>query len=265
MTSTKATLARAAKFITDLDSDTDWLLYATMFEVEDIANNVNRLYRSQSFHDPDYTSCVNQLFQNIADNDENLAIDFVKYIIFNDFNLEDKDVISKDPKLLEGLDLLGESEIDIPTITPLHKKYIDVKVLPGDFYLELQEQINKSFTYGILPAVQILSRKFLENLLVDILKKKYGKKRIELFYDTGRRRFHGFEHLLKNLDERIDDFDGISPAFDSKFLHSVNKLREQGNSSAHTIELNLEKDDIEKDGNDLEFIVKLLVKVFDSI
>lgn len=265
MTSTKAILARAAKFITDLDNDTDWHFYATMFDVEDIANNVNRLYRSQSFRDPDYPSCVNQLFQGIAGKDENLAITFVKYIIFNNFNLEDDDVISKDPELLQSLDLLGDSEIDIPTITLLHKKYIDVKVLPGDFYFELQEQINKAFIYGILPAVQILSRKFLENLLVDILRKKYGMQRNELFYDTARRRFHGFEHLLKNLDERIDDFDGISPAFDSKFLSDVNKFREQGNSSAHTIELNLEKDDMEKDGKNFEFIVKVLVKVFESI
>ena len=247
MTPTKAILARAAKFITGLDSDTDWHLYATMFEVEDIASNVNRLYRSQSFCDPDYTSCVNQLFQNIADKDENLAINFVKYIISNDFNLENEDIISKDPGFLQSLNLLGESEIYIPTTMFLYKKYIDVKVLPGDFYFELQEQINKAFIYGILPAVQILSRKILENLLVDILRKKYGMKRIELFYDTGRRRFHGFEHLLKNLDDRIDDFDGISPAFDSKFLSNVNKFREQGNSSAHTIELNLEKDNIEKD------------------
>jgi len=265
MTSTTAILARAAKFITDLDNDTDWNLYATMFEVKDIADNVNRLYRSQSFRDSDYPSCVNQLFQGIASKDENLAINFVKYIISNNFNLENGDVISKDLELLQSLDLLGGSEIDIPTITPLYKKYMDVKVLPGDFYFELQEQINKAFTYGILPAVQILSRKFLENLLVDILRKKYGMPRIELFYDTSRRRFHGFEHLLKNLDERIDDFDGISPVFNSKFLSDVNKFRDQGNSSAHTIELNLDKDDIENDGKDFEFIIKLLVKVFESI
>jgi len=80
MTSTKAILARAAKFITDLDSDTDWHLYSTMFDVEDIANNVNRLYRSQTFRDPDYTSCVNQLFQNIADIDEDLSAIPVKIV-----------------------------------------------------------------------------------------------------------------------------------------------------------------------------------------
>lgn len=265
MASIRAILARASKFITDIKSDTDWNLYATIFDVDDIANRVTRLYRSQSFEDPDYPSCVNQFFQDIAEKDDNLAIDFVKYIISNDFNLKDEEIISKDPELLKGLGLLGKYEVKIPDFAPLNKKYIDIKVLPGDFYLELQEQINKAFAYGIFPAVQILSRKFLENLIVDILRKKYGMQRVELFFDVGRRRFHGFEQLLRNLDERIDDFIGISQAFDSSFLSKVNRFREQGNSSAHTIELNLEINDIENDGSDLEFIIKVLIKVFDSI
>lgn len=261
MVSTRALLARAAKFITDINNDTDWHLYATMFDIEDIADNVPRLYRSQSFHDPDYSSCVHKLFQDIAEEDENLAIEFVRYVISQEFNLENENIISKDPELLQALDLGGEGEIKLPVIPYPHKKYLNVKVLPGDFYIELQEQINKAFAYGILSAVQILSRKFLENLIVDILRKKYGMQRIELFYNTSRRKCHGFEVLLKNLHDRIDDFIGISPAFNDDFLKKINKFREQGNSSAHTIELNLDKEELEKDAKDLEYIIKLLVKV----
>ena len=58
---------------------------------------------------------------------------------------------------------------------------------------------------------------------------------------------------------------GISPAFNADFLRKVNKFREQGNSSAHTIELNLDKEELEKDAKDLEYTIKLLVKVSNSI
>ena len=262
--STKALLARAAKFLTDITYDTDWHIYTTMFDVDDIADNVYRLYRSQSFHDPDYPSCVHNLFQEIAERDENLAIEFVRYVISHEFDLKNEEIISKDLELLKALNLIGE-ETGFPTIVPTFEKYLSVKVLPGDFYIELQEQINKAFAYNILPAVQILSRKFLENLIVDILRKRYGMQRVELFYDTSRRRFHGFETLLKNLHDRIDDFTGISPVFNSDFLKKINKFRELGNSSAHTLELNLDKEELKKDVKDLEYIIKVLVKVLNSI
>ncbi len=145
------------------------------------------------------------------------------------------------------------------------EKYLDVKVLPDDFYMELQDQINLAFAYEILPAVQILSRKLVENLLVDILRKKYGTQNIDLYYDANRGRFHGFERLLKNLDERIEDFIGISSEFNKSFLKKVNKYREHGNSSAHTIELNLDKNRLENEAKDLEYAIKMLVRVLNSI
>jgi len=55
-----------------------------------------------------------------------------------------------------------------------------------------------------------LNRKFLENLIVDILRNKYGMKNIDLFYDTKKGKLHIFEVLLKNLNDRIDDLSNIS-------------------------------------------------------
>lgn len=263
--STKALLARAAKFISDIGFETDWRLYTMMFEVESVAEGIPRLYRSQSFHDPDYRNCVAKLLLGIAVKDEGLAIQFVKYVISDSVNLKDETMVAKDPDLLRALDLIGEGEFVLPAISVSTKKYLDVKVLPGDFYIELQDQINKAFAYGIFPAVQILSRKFLENLIVDILRKKYGGHRVELFYDTGRRRFLGFEALLRNVHDRIGDFASASPAFDEGFLKKIDEFREQGNSSAHTIELNLGRQDMQEDSKDLEYIVKVLVKVLDSV
>lgn len=263
--STKALLARAAKFITDIGFETDWRLYTMMFEVESIAEGIPRLYRSQSFHDPDYRNCVAKLLLGIAAKDEASAIQFVKYVISDSVNLKDDTIVARDPDLLGALDLIGEGEFVLPAVSVSTKKHLDVKVLPGDFYIELQDQINRAFTYGIFPAVQILSRKFLESLIVDILRKKYGQQRVELFYDTSRRRFLGFEALLKNIHDRIGDFASTSPAFDEAFLKKIDEFREQGNSSAHTIELSLKKEDLEKDSKDLEYIVKVLVKVLNSL
>jgi len=48
-------------------------------------------------------------------------------------------------------------------------------------------------------------------------------------------------------------------------LKKIDEFREQGNSSAHTIELNFKKNDLEQDSQDIEYIIKVLVKVLDSI
>jgi len=266
MASKKALLAIAAKFLTDITYDTKWQIYCTMYEVDEIADNVGRLYRSQTFHDPDYPDCVHQLFQDIGiGKGEDFAIEFVKYVISKEVNLKNEEVISTNPELLQALNLLGGEETEVLPIPPVYKRYLNVETLPDDFYIELREQINKAFAYGVLPAVQILSRKFLENLVVDILRKKYGMKQVELFFDTNKRRFNNFEVLLKNLQEKIDDFIVISSAFDADFLKKVNRFREQGNSSAHTIELNLSREKLEKDAKDLEYIIKLLVKVYNAL
>jgi hypothetical protein len=144
-------------------------------------------------------------------------------------------------------------------------KYLNIPTLPDSFYVELQEQINKAFKYEIFPAVQILFRKLLENLIIDILRKKYGMTKIELFYDTNKGKFHGFNFLLKVLDERINDFAAISAVFDKEFLKKINEFREQGNSSAHTIELKLDKDRIAKEAKEKEYIINVLIRVFNSL
>ncbi len=263
--STKALLARTAKFLTDLGFDTDWHLYTTMFDVESIADGIPRLYRSQSFQDADYRECVQKLLMGIMAKDENLAVEFIRYVISDSVNLKDKGTVARDPDLLKALNLIGDQEVVLPKLPIMTRSYLDVKVLPGDFYIDLRDQINKAFAYGIFPAVQILSRKFLENLIIDIIRKKYGMQKVELFYDTGRRRFLGFEALLKNLHDRIGDFAAASPVFDEAFLKKIDEFREQGNSSAHTIEMNLRREDLEKDSKDLEYIIKVLVKVLDSV
>ena len=268
MVSTKALMARAAKLITDNSSDTTWPLYLSMFDLETLAEDVPRLYRSQSFGDPDYPTCVFRLLNLIAKQNESIAIDFIKYLLSKDFDLEKDEIISQDPYLLKELGLVQEEKAGEFTVMPIQitvEKLIDIKTLPHDFYYELRDQINKAYLYDILPAVQILSRKFLESLIVDILRKKYTMKQIDLFYDSKHGRFNGFNTLLCNISERIDYFKAVSTAFDKDFLKLVNNFRAQGNSSAHTIELNLDRNQIKTQGGELEYVIKVLVKVYQSI
>jgi len=90
-------------------------------------------------------------------------------------------------------------------------------------------------------------------------------KEIELFYDTKNRRFHGFNILLKNMEEKLDDLSPVSTAIDKDFIKLVNKFRVSGNSSAHTIELRISREELEAEKEDLIYLVKVLSKAIMSL
>jgi hypothetical protein len=121
-------------------------------------------------------------------------------------------------------------------------------------------QVDRAFNVGILPAVQILSRKLLEDLVIDILRKKYGPPRLELYFGKGKRRFQGFELLLRNLSDNLGDFVG-SPGLDLPLLKRVDTFREQGNSSAHSMELTLDPAIAKSELVELEHIAKVSIRV----
>lgn len=149
----------------------------------------------------------------------------------------------------------------------VHEKYIDLKEeeLPDSFYYDLVIDINKCYSFGVYSAVRILNRKLLENLLIDLLRKKIGMTEIDLFYDTGKRRFHDFKILLKNVGAKLDDFKPISAALDSRLLKNIDQFRGSANSSAHTIELQIEKGELDSSKENIIFIVRVLSKMIKSL
>jgi len=117
------------------------------------------------------------------------------------------------------------------------------------FYQKLEDEINLCYTYGAYTAVLILSRKLIENLLIDVLRNKYGNKTKsarEVYYREDKHRFHDFTRLLENLEGKKDDFKVDKDTFE-KFISSVEPFRKGANSKTHSI-VNLieKKEELEK-------------------
>ncbi len=149
------------------------------------------------------------------------------------------------------------------------QKFINIHTYPSDFYRKLQKDINLAYTYEIYSAVLILLRKLIENLVIGILRKKYGSKtkdNVNLYFNTDRKQFKPLNTIIKNLDSKIKekDFD-VFPPLNNDLIKELNKYREAGNSSAHTIEVDLTKDDMKKYKKNLEFILNILIQTFNSL
>jgi hypothetical protein len=110
-----------------------------------------------------------------------------------------------------------------------------------------------------------LIRKLLENLIIDILRGKYGTHQVSLYYDTSKRRFHDFSVLLQNLDSHKADFHCIAPDLDTPIIQSINQYRETGNSAAHSIDANLTIEQVSQGKDDINHLVQYLLHIFQRL
>lgn len=211
---------------------------------------------------------IEQVLKNLYEKNDRNGIFAVVSSLVQNHKLDDAQISSLDQLVAPlGLAMEDGSLIWKDKNPIIHEQYIDLKEeeLPDSFYYDLMIDINKCYSFGVYSAVRILNRKVLENLLIDLLRKKFGMSEINLFFDTGKGRFHDFNVLLKNVNAKLDDFKPISAALDSKLLKKINKFRDSGNSSAHTIELHIKKEELDGDKDDIIFVVRVLSKAIKSL
>lgn len=98
------------------------------------------------------------------------------------------------------------------------------------------EELNKAYTVGCNTSVFILARKIVENLIIDILKKKYPenvKKNKELYFDTGQGRLKDFSIILKNLRSKKADFGSENKGIE-KLCDLAKFLKDDANNKTHS-------------------------------
>ena len=118
-------------------------------------------------------------------------------------------------------------------------KFIQEIHIADEFYESLISDINKCYQAGVDEATLVLTRKLVENLLIDILRAKYGHSEgnLELFYDTDTRQFRRFLDLIDNLENNMHDFEYYSDRMDGDVIPKIKQLKVGGDASAHSIEI----------------------------
>jgi len=127
-------------------------------------------------------------------------------------------------------------------------------------------EINKAYTYGCLTAAFILCRKVLENLLTDIVKRKYPQNKlenIELYFDTGRRRTRDFSEILSNLRKRASDF-GPDKGLLERILGRADQFKDDANDKAHSW-YHIVKSRKELDDTNFQDIIEMIVRLEKSL
>jgi hypothetical protein len=130
------------------------------------------------------------------------------------------------------------------------------------FYKNLVLEINKAYKIGAYTGAFILCRKLIENLVIDILRKKFppNATNLELYFSTKNRggRFHDFSVLLDNLELKKNDF-GIDKPLIEELMSLIKPFRPNVNSKTHSIIIIGNEGDIKK--FEIEKMVSLLVRM----
>lgn len=263
----KQYLAIACKLITDSTWDTKWEVYSQMFGVDDYIKQ-GRLLKSQSFHDEDYSSCVLLTFNNILKNKgEEVTRNFVNYVLKDTLKHASDTFKNENSTLINSI----QAKSNLPNIENLQinfNKFINLSEFPDGFYHNLQDEINRAYNFGLFSVIPFLIRKFMENLIIDILRKKYTNKQIDIYYDIANHKCHNFSTIVSNFESKLNDFKTLDKNLDSNFIKRINAYREKGNSSAHSISIRFTRDEIDRlkaSSSDIEYILKLLIRVLNLL
>lgn len=110
-------------------------------------------------------------------------------------------------------------------------------------------EINRAYNARCYTSVFILTRKVIENLIIDILKKKFPEKTLanrELYFDTGRHRYKDFDVILKNFNGKRNNF-GTDNVAVSRLCSLASAFKNDANDKTHSwYHLVEDKSEVEK-------------------
>lgn len=145
----------------------------------------------------------------------------------------------EDKNTLPPLDIVPAEKITIRKSAPKtqKKQEIIVSFESSDPFVKGHiAEINRAYNSHCYTSVFILSRKIIENLIVDILMDKFPPMSLsnkELYYDTTKRRVRDFGEILENLYKKRADF-GQQKAIAERLYRRALLLKDDANNKTHS-------------------------------
>lgn len=128
------------------------------------------------------------------------------------------------------------------------------------------DELNKAYTHGCYTAVFILTRKIVENLIIDILRAKFPedkKENKELYFDIHQKRFKDFGIILDNLKSKKDAFGSDNKAVE-RLCNLARELKKDANDKTHSW-FHLVKNKLEVENLNIKDIVEIIKMLEKSV
>jgi hypothetical protein len=253
-------IAQFSNFIVEEDIGVnDWKMLTTEYMVQDYAEGTFRFYRSWEWGDDDRDVRTLEFLTKVYEKDEDTALALMKRV-YDHVGGAESDELQQFPALqsLEGerTDIAG----GLPTLTVTTDLFIDIDNTTDDFYDDLIENVNQCYRIGVYDGTFVLTRKLLENQVLDLLRNEYPKSYLPMYYIPNERRFRNFSTLLEVFEYRLKDFQSYTNGIDSDLVSNIRRFKNTANSDAHSIVRNPDKEDIDDLGDDAEHASKVMFR-----
>lgn len=126
------------------------------------------------------------------------------------------------------------------------------------------QEINGTYAAHCYTATFILSRKVMENLVIEILKKQFpASKDRSLYEDTKSHRFSDFSVVLDNLHKKRTEFSTTAKKAIERLNQKTTPFRKDANDKAHSLFHIASKSEI--DNANVQEIFDLILKIMSEI
>lgn len=147
---------------------------------------------------------------------------------------------SEDKSLMPNVDI-AKIKIVLPSKASKKKAKLVktiIKYDTNDYFKQGHiDEINRAYTNNCYTSVFILSRKVIENLIIEILTKKFPPTTREnkaLYYDIAQKRFKDFSVILKNLFDKRHEFDPKHVKTIEALYKQALKFKDEANDATHS-------------------------------
>jgi len=254
-------IGRIVRVITNSNLGFNWEADASIIGASNIAQKYN--LHINSVYDQYYQINLTHFFSEL---EPSVLISFLQIMLNDSKHLREK-FLEYDEELYKYL-INPEGNIDLlrPILLPSSEKYLAFDDYPTIFFKKLEEELNIAYDIKLFCTVRILSRKLIENLIIEILRKKFGMQNINLFFNPHEYRFLAFRKLMENLEDKKGDFLPYSQSFNNQSLYqTIEKFIDVGNGAAHSIDEQITKVMVDDLRQDLTYLVQLFSSTFNKI
>lgn len=139
--------------------------------------------------------------------------------------------------------------------------------LPNDFYRKLIGELNTAYSHQLYTSTYMCLRKLFENLIIDLLRKKFGTGAnvLCLYYWADKGRFTDFSVLIENLENKVADYNAYTTSFDQHFFDFLKNFKDVANANAHSLDIYSDSKTIEEMKEKINHYLELFCCVIDRI
>lgn len=144
--------------------------------------------------------------------------------------------------------------------------FIDLETISHPYYAQLVDDINRCYKYKVNDGVMVLTRKLHENLVFEILRAEYSDDDPKMFYDTENHRHYRYDELLDNLKVAAKDVRRMTKeGLDGEMVEEIRALKEKGNTSAHSIRVDIPDEELEDISSEATYYTEVLYEIWSNL